>query len=621
MNDYYREIVIDGQLHSGEFKGTALVIDDSMLKLLMYLKETHPQSLDKILKLLFDRINGAAFTKVVMNADSKAANSFTEYMRSFGHQFSVIQEKSDIAFNSNSSVTEIGSEMLKNSPSFTFYRVEDIICITNTFSGEFVVRKAFFPAAHVNRFACEGAVCTGIDTQSEYTAFYTPDGNYSVCFVNREEKSKKYSLCIRALANADKTVYCIVTKTGGSKNTLLKKSHKMIPVMKSYGCCFNAEVEGDSILTLTTMDISSMQEEFSYEKPPHKTDAYRCVPDNSRKYLPLYELSGQFITVSPDEKKSVQFLTPCLSPENDQNNNDFTYAVLGDVSMTRYTVSTFIEFDNKGSSNNFAGVGIYCNAHDRKGYHVRLYPDGRSELIDNTGKCIALGSYVPQKGGNSVSVAVKNMNLLCEINGKTVFEKDITALPALVSGMASLISANCENRFSNTQITPLTHSSPLVCDLKFNTHYGNGERLIKLGETKDGRITEIKFYGEAVALIGKTQGLVYDIQLDDENERDNTCPDCGNDEAFLVKTGLKQAVHTLKFAVLKGSAEISNVMIYHGEDTPLVKKARLKMIKKEQSKDSVKIGTLIMGTGLAALGLGAVLINKKFRRRKKNEQR
>lgn len=227
---------------------------------------------------------------------------------------------------------------------------------------------------------------------------------------------------------------------------------------------------------------------------------------------------------------------PCqLTPE--------TGKVLGDTLWANYQTSAEVVLPDDPTQ--YAAIGIRIRQ-DTPGFVLHLHADG-GWLLCYGDRILKSGNVPDFSAGGSHRIGIGAMESLvfCFADGHSLGEIKLHDRPIVRSGGVMLLASDEQITFCNVTAQPLPAPVPPGC-------YRVGREHIQTSE--DGTVSEIRFYGSGIFLLGKAEqanaafwldGTLYSEAIHIEKSEP--------DEAFFALAPLKKGWHTLRMQVLEGS--------------------------------------------------------------------
>ena len=645
MNENYKDIVIDGELHSGSFHGEGIYISKNLLRKLITYKRKFKESYDLINNILYNKNKGAGFEHISIDTSLPNAKEYIEDVRFLAPNISVKNKNKCDIMNINypehsvladgigikgkGSVLDIAEKIIISRPSVLYFDGEEIIDTDDVWSGNFKFSHIILSTAHFTNFSESGWDHADGNTNGEYMALSSKEGDYSIFFVNNSPEEKNYSICVRCMGKADSPIKCIETR--GTDNggiyfeNWFKSADKILPFKKSYGYCYNIKIKPYSMMTCTTLDtindelidIYRNNEQANRPKLP-----LELLPE--KDIFPLMDINGNFET---DSSGGILLKQDLYVKENESK-----YAVFGSKELTEYKLTAEVLFASDNNAN-YAGIGILCTDKGEYGYTIKIYPDGKYTVTNCNGESEVIQTeYIYNDKPNTLEITSCDGIVTYRINGHPVYNTDITVAPASVAGYAMIISSAEANIFKNVAINKCQKRYPYCKSYDcFDEKFIYSEGWIKNNyddddfshrtsiEANEKQSFEFEFAGESIALFGKTKELRIKVEMDNAiiQAGDISGTDHTAYQAFYIKTGLKNALHKIKLTVISGKLRFSEAKTYSSG----LKKIKNKAVKKSSKNQTISLGTVLAGAGLAAAGLGAVLIGKSIRKRKNKKKK
>lgn len=652
MNDIYKDIVIDGELDSGSFRGIGLAIDKNMLRRLLTYKEKFPDVYEKINNLLFRKKCGMAFSHLKFETDHEKALDYaadimqinpeitTESTDSRCEKFSCIYpEYSAQADGSgllgDGSVTDIVQKIIGSRYSILYFSGRSALNTQDVWSGNFEVSPLLWSMAHVTYFGENGWKYSDCNSDKDYMSLSSESGDYSIIFVNNSSQPRKYSVCIKSISKSGDAVHCVETKgpenSGSFCANWFRVVDKILPCRKDYGYCYNVEVKPFSVLTCTTAAIDEINgiDTFEYSMGDKSTAELPYILESQNAVLPLWDISGNFEEYCENEKTFIEQ----TEVYDDISDKKTACTIFGDKLLCNYHLTAFTEFadDNK---DNFVGIGICCGENGEMGYALRIYPDGCYEILDSHNVSEIQSTYrISVLSPNCLEIIIDEKTIVYKLNGEILCSNAVEGTPRVFSGYGALLSAYKRNTFSGVKIeqneknVPFCHSYDCLCgEFEYSDGWiknGNADEEFthrtSVGTDTENQTFEFEFIGEKAALFGKTKDLRIKIEIDGAIVKAGSTAkrNCSINEAFYIAENLENNIHTLKLTILSGKLEFDSAQIYYS-DRSLVQQAAAEKIRKHKQKNKpLKKSTILLGAGLAAAGAGAFLLRKMFKDKKK----
>jgi hypothetical protein len=258
--------------------------------------------------------------------------------------------------------------------------------------------------------------------------------------------------------------------------------------------------------------------------------------------------------------------------------------LLGDSRWCNYQCSACVQLASSAAEN-FAAVGLryhtVATATDGSGYSLRLYGNGCWVLVGS--EAVLCSGTVPafdhtQK--HALAVLGIGTLILGMIDGRTVCEFQTAGKPAARSGFMWLQSALFTNTFSDITIKPLPVSLSPYCfrtactppQVRYLTdgvhHWAASHKGVA------GCVAEIRFYGNGIFLIGRTEYAKLKLWLDGHLYTKEMQIDRSHiGEAFFTAEGLSAGWHTLRMKITEGALTMDALEIptkNAGEKPPLL---------------------------------------------------
>ncbi len=650
MNDIYKDIVIDGTLDLGSFRGIGLAIDKNLLRRLMVYKENFPESYNKINNLLFNKKSGAAFSKLKFETDHEKTIDYAADIMQInpeinaegaGNQseeiFPVCSEYAAEADGSglkgSGSVTETVKKIIGGRYSVLYFNGNSILNTEGVQSGYFEMYPIILSIAHITYFCENGWRYSDCGRDNDCLLLSSESGDYSAVFVNDTDQPRKYSICVRSLSKAGDAVHCVETKgpenSGNYCANWFRVVDKILPCRKDYGYCYNVEVKPFSVMTCTTLNIENINgvDTFEFSELDDTPAELPYIFKSSDAVLPLWDISGDFEEYTENDKIFIE--QACIYEDISDKKSACT--IFGNQLLCNYHLTVYVEFadDNK---NNFAGIGICCGKNGEVGYGIRIYPDDSYEIIRSGKVADKFSSHkISVLFPNCLEIIINEKNIVYKLNGEVMYSDDAAEAPCAFSGYAALLSAYRRNTFSEVRIDrneksfSFCSSRDCLCgDFMYTKGWiktGNEDNEFTnrtcVYTNKENSYFEFEFIGECAALFGKIENSRVKIEIDGAIVKAGTIEKSDNiNDAFYIAKNLENTVHILKLTLLSGSLKFDRAQIYFSDYAP-VQHAAIEISRKRRHKSSpLKKSTILLGAGLAAAGAGAFLLRKKFRGKK-----
>lgn len=218
-------------------------------------------------------------------------------------------------------------------------------------------------------------------------------------------------------------------------------------------------------------------------------------------------------------------------------------AYVGDALWSNYQAVAEVQFAPDDAENHVT-LGIRCAENAQSGFFLRLYADGKWELCygDELLKDGMAADFDPSEK-HSVSIGAIGTLVFCSADLQSLCEMKLDGRPLVRSGKISLQSSNDRNHFFSVTAQALPAVMPSGC-----YHV----------ETGQDDMTEFRFFGCGISLLGKTEQAYAAFWIDGNlySERFNI----GNSserEAFFTLEPLRKGWHTLNMQLLEGAAEVT----------------------------------------------------------------
>ncbi len=651
MNDIYKDIVIDGKLDMGNFRGIGLTIDKNILRRLMVYKAKFPADYKRINELLFRKKSGMGFSHLKFETDHERAIDYaadimqinpeitTESTDDQCEKLSCIYPEYAAAADGNGlkgsgSITETVQKIIGGKYSIVYFSGGSVLDTKGIWSGDFEISSLIWSMAHITCFSDNGWKYSDCDGDNDHMSLSSKNGDYSVVFVNTSLKPRKYNLCIKSLAKAGDAVHCVETK--GPENNRdfsgnwFRVVDKILPCRKDHGYCYNVEVKPFSVMTCTTASINEINgiDTFEVSNGNNLPAKLPYILESEEGLLPLWDISGDFEEYCENEKT---FIEQTQVYENISAGKS-ACSIFGNELLCNYHLTAFAEFadDNK---DNFVGIGICCDKNGEIGYGIKIYPDDKYEIIksgeiEETNNSYKISVLFP----NCLEIIINQKNIIYKINGEVLYSSDIGETPCAFSGYGAILSAYRKNIFSGVKIEQnekdfsFCNSFDCLCgDFEYTEGWiknGNADEEFtyrtSVNTDKKNQSFEFEFIGERVALFGISDDLRVKIEIDRAIVKAGNIEKCDNiNNAFFIAENLENTVHILKLTLLSGSLKFDRAQVYISGSSNLQTTA-IEVCHNRRSKEkTLKKSTLLLGAGLAAAGAGAFLLRKKFKNKKK----
>lgn len=546
------------------------------------------------------------------------------------------------------------------------YAPKQLVTAEQPWSGYYETDSGLWGAAHITYFVKKGwkyikSACFGdgkenhhiTETTENHIALMSESGDYTLILTNDSDNVRQYNVCIRNVQKADSEVYCVETRgpEAGCRfdSDWFRVIDKIIPAKNKTGCFYRLDVKPHSILTCTTLSVENVNGTDSVKKSgfPYKhlelpyTDSFDYSDEflRARGGAPLYTTDqGGAFEIRKFENKNVleQIITKDIIPSDWRFRGTPAPATnLGDDCWSNYSVKAEVYFDSN-SPDNYIGIGlrynsaVTCDYSSECGYQLRIFSDGNWQLryFDEV---VADGNenIISPVEWNTVKISAKHNRIKCSINRQILCEY-ITSSPMIYAGRISLYSAHYRNRFRNLSVSPIA-GVPYCSDredcLSGNIRYTDGwvknamdsfRFYNRTSVSADGNNEsfEYDFSGETVALMGEAENLRLKIEIDGKIMTAGFFIEkCGSRQAFYFISGLSDQQHKIKVTVLSGKLSLDSIIT--DEYCSTGKKSNAVSKKKYAKKTSGKLlkkSTLLIGTGLAVAGAGALILGKKFKK-------
>ncbi len=507
------------------------------------------------------------------------------------------------------------------------YAPKQLITANEPWSGHFSVDIGFWIASHFTRFAKPGwgfaeTGCFGdgeenhtiTGTTNSYLSMVSPDKKHvTVHIANDSDVPRSYLVVCKNLAELPKTVYLIET-AGSAEPTYTDENWfsvaQVLRVRPVDGeAAFPVVCAPHSIITATTMDVSRVcgTQELQFPVPQRKrltlpyTDRFDYAEDviRSRGGAPLYmtDQGGAFEVVHTDDANYLeQKITKDHLPTNWRfRGTPEPITLLGDDLWANYQAVTEGIFESD-AADNYIGIGIRhnsavtCPDSAACGISLRLYATGKFELryMDEVLETGEVPDFVFDKP-HKIGIGALGALVLCFADGHSICEKKLSG-SMVRSGRISLQSAYYRNRFLSVTAEEMpvalmmpANVSRADCLSEFVTYAEGGaegawtlegmapyqcwNRTCAIADRF--AVAAIRFYGNAVSLLGRTEDLSLAIWIDGELYSSAYRVQKSNwREAFFTLENLHEKWHTLRIQVLDGMLELDSFEVPSKSENP-----------------------------------------------------
>ena len=358
---------------------------------------------------------------------------------------------------------------------------------------------------------------------------------------------------------------------------------------------FPVVVKPHSIMTITTLSERCTHmygdEEITAESPdpahialPY-VDAFDLPSDVMQKRggMPQFttDQGGAFEIISTGEGRFLeQKITKDALPTNWRfRGTPEPVTCFGDDTWSNYQASTEAIFAD-ASPDNYVGAGIRYNSAVTCpetaccGLSVRLYADGRWELryLDAVLQNGRIADFTFDKP-HQIGIGALGTLVMCFADGHSLCEIKLDGRPLIRAGRASICSAYYRNRFRKLVVKKMPLPIPITTYVyrldclseyvKFDENAENGWTLRGMAEYQHynrtcaegvpGSALDIRFYGEGIYLLGKTDYAECRIWLDGKLYSEKFVVNGSHyREAFLAIEPIRKAWHTLRIEVTDG---------------------------------------------------------------------